>query len=251
MRFRPCIDIHQGKVKQIIGSTLNNKCQELQTNFVADMSAADFAVLYKKDKLFGGHIAMLDDSLETRQEAISALETFPKGLQIGGGITIQNAQEFLDRGASRVVVSSYIFTGDKFDREKLFELNRAIKKKYLVLDLSCRKKDDVYIVAKDKWQTFTDLKIDLKTMEFLAGYCDEFLIHSIDWEGKKQGVDRELLKLIGGFKKIPVTYAGGIGCYDEIEFIKEIGQGSIDFTIGSALDIFGGQLSYTKIKQIC
>lgn len=247
MLFRPCIDIHKGQVKQIVGSTLNSKNQNLQTNFVATESAAFFANLYKKDSLLGGHVIMLDDSIETKQEALSALTAFPGGLQIGGGITVENATTFLDSGASQVIVSSYIFTENKLDTNKLRNLNKVVGKNKLVLDLSCRKKDNEYVIVKNKWQTFTDLKINLNNLEMLAKYCSEFLIHGVDSEGKRQGIEIDLLKILRQFYTLPVTYAGGVKNLDDIDLIYIIGQKKIDFAIGSALDIFGGDLKYTDV----
>jgi len=247
MQFRPCIDIHDGKVKQIIGSSLSKDKVDLKTNFVATNSAVYFANLYKRDNLKSGHIIMLDKKEETKQEAIKALKIYPSGLQIGGGIQSLNAKEFLDAGASKVIVSSFIFTKDQLDVAKLKELTSIVGRDNLVLDLSCRKKGTDYYVVIDRWQTFTDFIISADSLQVLSRYCDEFLIHGVDVEGKKQGIDKELLRLLSNFDDIPITYAGGICSLDDIEVIRQIGKGKINFTVGSALDIFGGDLSYKEV----
>lgn len=247
MRFRPCIDIHKGKVKQIVGSTLNSKSQNLQTNFIAVESAVYFANLYKKDNLQGVHVIMLDDNAETKKEALNALAVFPGGLQIGGGITADNAQKYLDGGASKVIVGSYIFTDNKLDKIKLENLSQVVGKNRLVLDLSCRKRGDQYVVVKDKWQVFTDLIVNLNTLEMLSFYCSEFLIHSVDSEGKCQGIEIGLFKILSKFSTVPITYAGGIKDLAGIDSIYVVGEGKIDFTVGSALDIFGGKMKYSEV----
>ncbi|MBT4120542.1 MAG: phosphoribosylformimino-5-aminoimidazole carboxamide ribotide isomerase [Candidatus Magasanikbacteria bacterium] len=249
MQFRPCIDIHDGKVKQIIGSTLTNNFSVTE-NFVADKDASYFANLYKKDGLSGGHIIMLDKKEKTKKQALFALESFPDGLQIGGEINLDNAKKFISDGASRVIVTSYIFENGKLDFGKLQTLVDTIGKNRLILDLSCRKKDGKYYIVIDRWQTFTNLEVNLDTLNMLAKYCDEFLIHGVDVEGRKQGIEEELLKILKNFTKIPITYAGGIKDVGDIEKIKKIGNKKINFTVGSALDIFGGNLSYKKICKI-
>lgn len=248
MEFRPCIDIHQGKVKQIIGSTLNNENQKLKVNFVAAKDAAYFAKLYKRDDLFGGHIIMLDNSEQTKKETFKALESFPDGLQVGGGVTAENANEFLSKGVSQVIISSDIFTNDVLDKEKLRKLITTVGKNKIVLDLSCRKRgNNEYFVVIDKWQAFTNLVVNVATLAMLSEYCVEFLIHGVDVEGKKQGIDEQLLKILSKFQDLPVTYAGGIKNLSNIKRIEELGEGKINFTVGSALDIFGGDLSYQAV----
>jgi len=250
MRFRPCIDIHKGLVKQIVGSTLNSQGQDLQTNFVATQPSAYFANLYKKDNLPGGHVIILDNSEETIKEAKNALLAYPNGLQIGGGITTENAKEFLDAGAGQVIVSSCIFTDNKLDKTKLEKLSRTAGKNKLVLDLSCRKRGEEYVVVKDKWQTFTNLVVNLENLEMLSAYCAEFLVHGVDSEGKRQGIEIDLLKILSQFSTVPVTYAGGVKNLEDIELIYKAGKGEIDFTVGSALDIFGGNLKYADVVNL-
>ena len=245
-RFRPCIDIHDGQVKQIIGSTLMNG---LQTNFVSQYSPSFFAEKYKKDGLLGGHIVMLDCSPETEKVTIEALQIFPKGLHIGGGITEKNAQKFLDAGASKVIVSSYIFKDGKLNIEKLKKLSEIVGKERLVLDLSCRKKNDSYIVVTDKWETFTNLEISKETVEMLEKFVSEFLVHGVDQEGKQSGIEESLICILAECCTLPVVYAGGVQNREDIELINKLGKGKIDFTVGSALDLFGGDLSYKKIVE--
>ncbi len=249
MQFRPCIDIHKGKVKQIIGGSLNEQQGTVDTNFVSEKSSAYYARMYQNDQLRGGHVIMLDRTPETKQEALQSLKSFPNGLQIGGGITDQNAKEFLNAWASHVIVSSYIFENGKLSYEKLEKLIAITGKDRLVLDLSCRKKDDKYIVVIDRWQTFTNFEITIKNLKILSKYCSEFLIHGVDSEGKKQGIEKGLLETISLFNDIPITYAGGIRNFEDIKLIEQDGKGNIHFTIGSALDIFGGNLEYEKVIQ--
>ena len=248
MQFRPCIDIHNGKVKQIIGSTLSND-SFITENFVADKKASCFANLYKKDGLSGGHVIMLDREVKTREQALQALQAFPGGLQIGGGVTADNAKEFINAGASHVIVSSYIFENGKLSQEKIQSLVGTVGKEKIVFDLSCKQRSGKYYVVINRWQTFTNLEVSLDTLNMLAKYCDEFLIHGVDVEGKKQGVEENLLNILKDFSTIPITYAGGIRNLDDIEKVRQIGNDKINFTVGSALDIFGGNLKYNNIKK--
>ena len=234
--FRPCIDLHEGKVKQIVGGTLGDAV--LRTNFVSDHSAAWFAGLYKRDGLTGGHVVMLGPGNEI--EARAALEVFPGGLQIGGGINAQNARGWLDAGASHVIVTSRIFREGRVDWEQLGELVKTVGKNRLVLDLSCRKRGEDYFVVTDRWQKFTELAISQDTLQKLAGSCAEFLIHAADVEGLCRGIDRELVEKLGRWTPIPTTYAGGANSLGDLEEVTRLGRGKVDLTIGSALDIFGG-----------
>jgi phosphoribosylformimino-5-aminoimidazole carboxamide ribotide isomerase len=235
--FRPCIDLHEGKVKQIVGGTLGDS--SLRTNFVSDRPAAWFAELYKRDGLTGGHVVMLGPGNET--EARAALTTFPGGLQIGGGINAQNARGWLDAGASHVIVTSWIFREGRVDWERLGEMVKTIGKDRLVLDLSCRKRDEDYFVVTDRWQKFTEVTITSDTLKKLAGSCAEFLVHAADVEGLSRGIDRVLVEKLGRWTPIPTTYAGGANSLGDLEEVTKLGQGKVDLTIGSALDIFGGK----------
>ena len=234
--FRPCIDLHEGKVKQIVGGTLGDSGP--RTNFVSDRSAAWFAGLYRRDGLAGGHVIMLGPGNDT--EARAALAAFPGGFHIGGGVNEQNARGWLDAGASHVIVTSWVFREGRTDWERLGELVRTVGKNRLVLDLSCRKRGENYFIVTDRWQKFTEVTITADTIKKLAGSCAEFLVHAVDVEGLCRGIDRELVEKLGQWTPIPMTYAGGANSLNDLETVAHLGQGRIDLTIGSALDIFGG-----------
>jgi phosphoribosylformimino-5-aminoimidazole carboxamide ribotide isomerase len=236
--FRPCIDLHEGKVKQIVGGTLSDAPGQLRTNFVSDRPASWFAELYQRDGLRGGHVIMLGAGNE--EAARSALRAFPGGMHVGGGIRSDNARAWLEAGASHVIVTSWVFRDGHMDEQRLRELVQTIGKDRLVLDLSCRRRDDDYFVVTDRWQKFTDLKITRETLKTLAGSCAEFLVHAVDVEGLCRGVDGELVSRLGQWSPIPATYAGGASSLADLETVTQLGQGRIDLTIGSALDIFGG-----------
>lgn len=256
MRFRPCIDIHNGKVKQIVGGSLKDEGDQAKENFVSEQDAAFFAEKYRKDGVLGGHVILLNaiDSpwyQKTKEQAKLALQTYPGGLQVGGGITDENAKEFLAAGASHVIVTSFVFRDGRFQEENLKKLLKKIGKKHLVLDLSCRQKEGDYYIVTDRWQKFTSVRLDVSVLDKLAGYCDEFLIHAVDVEGKASGIETELVKMLGNWKQLPVTYAGGVGSFRDLMKLKELGQNQVDVTIGSALDLFGGMMEYEKVLQIC
>jgi phosphoribosylformimino-5-aminoimidazole carboxamide ribotide isomerase len=236
--FRPCIDLHEGKVKQIVGGTLSTEPGRLQTNFVSDRPAAWYATLYKRDGLQGGHVIMLGPGNEA--EARAALQAYPGGLHIGGGVNFDNARAWLDAGASHVIVTSWVFRGGQVDWERLAQIVGAIGRARLVLDLSCRKRGEAYFVVTDRWQKFTDLAISRESLEKLAAWSAEFLIHAVDVEGQCRGIDQELVSNLGQWSPIPTTYAGGASSLADLDAVTRLGQGRIDLTIGSALDIFGG-----------
>lgn len=255
MQFRPCIDIHNGKVKQIVGGSLLDTGNQAEENFVAEQDAAFYANLYKESNIKGGHIILLNKAgtpyyEEDVEQAKLALNAYPNGLQIGGGITADNAKQFLEMGASHVIVTSYVFREGKVDYERLNALVQAVGKEHLVLDLSCRKKDNQYYIVTDRWQTFTKEVISQEVIEKLQSYTDEFLIHAVDVEGKANGVERELVSMLSEYATIPITYAGGVGSYADIDVIRELGKGRLHITIGSALDLFGGTLSYDKVLSM-
>lgn len=252
MEFRPCIDIHNGKVKQIVGGSLRDAGNEAQENFVSEQDAAFYADLYKKEGIRGGHIILLNakDSEyyeATKQQAMLALSAYPKGLQVGGGITDSNAAQFLDAGASHVIVTSYVFCDGRIQFDRLEQLRREVGKEHLVLDLSCRKKEDSYFIVTDRWQKFTEEKVDTEILDCLSGYCDEFLVHAVDVEGKSGGIEEELAVLLGSWGKIPVTYAGGVGSFADLDRLGVLGRDRLNVTIGSALDLFGGPMEYEKV----
>lgn len=239
MKFRPCIDLHHGRVKQIVGSTLSDEQQEsLTTNFASDQPASHYAAMYKQDGLFGGHVIMLGPGNETA--ATGALQAFPDGLQLGGGITADNAALWLDRGASAVIVTSAVFKDGIVHEDRLEELVRAVGKERLVLDLSCRKKGDAYYIVTDRWQKFTQVAVSEQSLAYFANHCCEFLIHAVDVEGKCAGIEEELTEMLGRLSPIPTTYAGGVKNLADLYRVKELGLNRLDATIGSALDIFGG-----------
>ena len=234
--FRPCIDLHEGKVKQIVGGTLGEA--GLRTNFISEKSAAWFAELYRRDHLRGGHVIMLGAGNEA--EARAALQTFPGGLQIGGGMNSENARGWLDAGASHVIVTSWVFREGRVDWARLGEPVKTIGKEKLVLDLSCRRRAENYFVVTDRWQKFTDLVVNAETLKTFSEYCAEFLIHAVDVEGLCRGIDGELVEKLGVWSPLPMTYAGGANSLADLETVTKLGQGKVDLTIGSALDIFGG-----------
>ncbi len=237
MRFRPCIDLHQGQVKQIVGSTLREG-EKPATNFVATTPPAEFAQRYRRDNLRGGHVIMLGPGNE--QAASEALAAFPNGMQIGGGIDGDNAPLWLDRGASHVIVTSYVFRNGRLHRDRLARIVNAVGRNHLVLDLSCGQLDGRYVVMTDRWQKPTDFTIDSDHLEFLAESCSEFLIHATEVEGKQAGIDEQLVTLLGDIAPIPTTYAGGVCNQADVDAIARLGRNKLDFTVGSALDIFGG-----------
>ncbi|MFV1976051.1 MAG: phosphoribosylformimino-5-aminoimidazole carboxamide ribotide isomerase [Candidatus Scalindua sp.] len=248
MRFRPCIDLREGRVVQIIGSSLIDKNSEtLKTNFETDRSPEDFAKMYKEDNLPGGHVISLGPGNEGA--AFSALRAFPGGFHIGGGITPQNAIEYLDAGASHVIVTSYVFSNGRIDMDKLQLLQGTVGKNRLVLDLSCRKKGSDFWIVTDRWQKFTNVTICPEILNQLADHCDEFLVHGVDVEGKMEGIQTELIEILGKNSPIPVTYAGGVKALSDLDLVKEVGRNRVDLTIGSALDIFGGSIPYRSVVE--
>ena len=252
MEYRPCIDIHNGKVKQIVGASLRQEGDYAKENFVSERDADFFAQFYKEQNLYGGHVIMLNspDSPyydKTKEQALLALRTFPEGLMIGGGVTADNAEEFLDAGASHIILTSYVFHDGVVDYERLQNLYHRFGRDRIVLDLSCKKREESYFVVTDRWTTFTDAEVNLRLLSELAEYGSEFLIHAVDIEGKSSGVDEELITMLAEWDGIPITYAGGVGSYDDILKVKELGFGKINLTVGSALDLFGGPLNYETV----
>jgi phosphoribosylformimino-5-aminoimidazole carboxamide ribotide isomerase len=237
MRFRPCIDLHNGVVKQIVGASLQDGA-EPQTNFTTEQPASHFARRYCQDGLHGGHVIMLGPGNETA--AAAAVAAFPGGLQVGGGVNPQNAASWLQRGAAGVIVTSCIFQNGKLRRDRLQDMVNAVGAPRLILDLSCRKTDGRYVAMTNRWQTATDLEINASTLADLAASCCEFLIHATAVEGRQAGIDAELVALLGRSAPLPVTYAGGVRSMADVEQVRELGQGRLDFTVGSALDLFGG-----------
>lgn len=256
MEFRPCIDIHNGSVKQIVGGSLRDFGDKALENFVSKQDAAFYARLYREYEIANGHIIMLNPVTspyyeKTKQQALSALRAYPGGLQIGGGITPDNATEFLDAGASHVIVTSYVFKDGRIQYDRLDELVRKVGSGNLVLDLSARKKDGRYLIVTDRWQKYTETELTAQTLDELSRYCDEFLIHAVDVEGKADGIEEELALLLGEWGKIPVTYAGGVHSYEDLRLLKKIGKDRVHVTVGSALDLFGGPLKLKEVLREC
>mmetsp|Transcript_28754 Transcript_28754/g.39749 ORF Transcript_28754/g.39749 Transcript_28754/m.39749 type:complete len:306 (+) Transcript_28754:128-1045(+) len=258
VNFRPCIDLHKGKVKQIVGSTLKDLKQirgdglegscEPVTNFETEKSSAEFAQMYQQDRLTGGHVIMLSADEATKEAAFSALRAYPGGLQVGGGIRTDNAAQYLQAGASHVIVTSFVFREGRLDRARLKELVAEVGKERLVLDLSCRKdKEGKYKVVTDRWQVFSNFELCEENLLDLAESADELLVHGVDVEGMQLGIDEELVSLLGTLSPLPVTYAGGARTLEDLERVRVAGRNMVDVTVGSALDVFGGSLPYANV----
>jgi len=239
MKFRPCIDLHNGKVKQIVGSTLSDESPDaLRTNFTSELPSSHYARMYSRDNLYGGHVIMLGPGNEAA--ARGAFQAFPQGLQAGGGITSKNACYWLDQGAAAVIVTSYVFKEGQIFTDRLKEMLALVGRDKLVIDLSCRKRGDAYYVVTDRWQKFTTTQINPETLDYFSQFCFEFLIHAADVEGKCQGIAEDLVSDLAAWSPLPTTYAGGVRGLRDFLRIQELGKGRLDVTAGSSLDIFGG-----------
>ncbi|MCR5626522.1 MAG: phosphoribosylformimino-5-aminoimidazole carboxamide ribotide isomerase [Lachnospiraceae bacterium] len=255
MEFRPCIDIHNGVVKQIVGSSLKDEGNKAAENFIAEESAAFFSGIYKEKNLTGGHVIILNSADSeyyeaSKKAAFEALNAFRGGMQAGGGINAENAREFLDAGASHVIVTSYVFKDGRLNYDNLNRLTAAVGKERVVLDLSCRIRDGNYYVVTDRWQKFTEMVVNAALFEELSGYCDEFLVHAVDVEGKSGGIDKNLIEILSDVQ-YTVTYAGGVRDLSDIEKVKAYGRSRINVTVGSALKLFGGKLELDDIAKLC
>jgi phosphoribosylformimino-5-aminoimidazole carboxamide ribotide isomerase len=244
MRFRPCIDLRGGRVVQIVGGTLVEG-REPTTHFESDRSPAFYARMYRRDALPGGHVIALGPG--NHDAALTALNAFPGGMQMGGGVTPENAEVYLEAGASHVIVTSYVFRDGRIDMARLEKLATTVGTYRLVLDVSCRQHSGAYWVVTDRWQRFTDVRVDRGTLERLSAYCDEFLVHGVDVEGTRVGIAADLVRLLGDHSPLPVTYAGGAKTLDDLEQVKALGSGRVDLTMASALDIFGGSVPYREV----
>lgn len=259
MQFRPCIDIHNGKVKQIVGGSLQDAGDYARENFVSEKPSSWYAEMFRRDGLIGGHVILLNgkDSPHfeaTRAAAAEALAAYPGGLMVGGGINAENAASWLDAGASHVIVTSYVFRDGRINMDNLRALTENAGREHVVLDLSCRKRDGLYYICTDRWQKFTDTALSPALLRELSAYSDEFLVHGIDVEGKGNGFDRELVRLLADFaaeNETPVTYAGGIRDMDSLRELSRLGSSRIHATVGSALDIYGGAMSYREAVRFC
>ncbi|WVW83263.1 phosphoribosylformimino-5-aminoimidazole carboxamide ribotide isomerase [Kwoniella bestiolae CBS 10118] len=241
-QFRPCIDLHQGVVKQIVGGTLDltseGEDNGPKENFVATHPPSYFANLYKTNNLTGGHIIKLGPNNDSA--AKEALGSWEKGMQVGGGINEENAREWLDLGAEKIIVTSYLFPSGKFDEGRLKSLAEKVGKEKLVVDISCRKRENGWIVAMNGWKTLTDMYVTQESIRLIEQYCSELLIHAADVEGLCQGIDEELVTKLGEWVSIPTTYAGGAKDISDLQLVDTLSKGKVDLTFGSSLDIFGG-----------
>ena len=259
MRFRPCIDIHNGKVKQIVGGSLNGTVAA--ENFVSEQDAAWYACFYQEQGIRGGHVILLngvgtDGYEETKDQALSALRAYPGGLQVGGGITPENAEDYLNAGASQVIVTSYVFREGRIDRERLDQMVRTVGREHLVLDYSCRRKqedpeDTGYYIVTDRWSRYTDTVMNAELLKESEQYASEYLIHAVDVEGKARGIESDVAKILGAYKGVPVTYAGGIHSFEDLMQLAELGHGRVNVTVGSALDLFGGEMRFAEVLEFC
>lgn len=257
MKFKPCIDIHNGKVKQIVGGSLKDAGDFASENFISEKDSAYYAKLFKEDGIEGAHVILLNgrDSEfyeATKNEAYKALNAYPDKLQLGGGVNAENAKSIIEAGAGHVIVTSYVFSDGSINLDNLKALEKAVGASRIVLDLSARRKEDGFYVVTDRWQKFTDTKVTPEVFEYLGEFCDEFLVHGVDMEGKKQGIDRNLIEILAaGIERSSktVTYAGGIASYEDIDTILKLSDNKLDFTVGSALDLYGGSLSYKELAK--
>ncbi|MDD3703492.1 MAG: phosphoribosylformimino-5-aminoimidazole carboxamide ribotide isomerase [Victivallaceae bacterium] len=247
MEFRPCIDLHNGCVKQIVGSSLRDDSATAVENFVSTLPPEYYAEMYRKDNLTGGHVIMLGQG--NQHAARAALTAWPGGLQVGGGINAANARCWLDAGAAGVIVTSYIFSDGQIRHDRLNELVKNVGTERLILDLSCRKRGGRYFIVTDRWQNFTETEVNAESLGELAKSCSEFLIHAVDIEGKQAGIDETLITIIANSSPVPAVYAGGIRSLDDLKTIRRIGNGGVAYTVGSALDIFGGNLKYRDVVE--
>ena len=256
MKFRPCIDIHNGKVKQIVGGTLSDSDDSAKENFVSERDAAYFAHMFRQDGLEGGHVIMLNSRQspyfrETQEQALLALHSYPGGMMAGGGITAENADIYLDAGASHVIVTSYVFFNGEISYVNLEKLETEIGADKIVLDLSCSRKDNAYCIMTDRWQKYTRTPLTPELILHLSEHCAGFLIHGIDSEGRKNGIDFSLIRMLTAVHGVSVTYAGGISTFEDLEAIRRTGEDRIDVTVGSALSIYGGSMDYRQVLASC
>ncbi len=255
MRFRPCIDIHNGTVKQIVGGSLQDLGDQAKENFTSEKDAAFYADLYYDLGLTGGHVILLNPAdspnyAATKEQALHALSAHPGCLQVGGGITPTNAEAFLNAGASHVIVTSYVFSNGKINEVHLQELIHAVGKEHLVLDLSCKRVENKYFVVTDRWQKLTKTELNHETLDMLSCSCDEFLVHAADVEGKQTGIESSVAAMLGSWGKMPMTYAGGVHSFEDLRLLENLGRQKVDVTIGSALDIFGGTMPMKKVLDM-
>lgn len=186
----------------------------------------------------------------TKAQALKSTTCLP-GLECrsAGGITAENAAEYLEEGASHVIVTSYVFQNGQVRYDRLERLKKAVGKEHLVLDLSCRRRENSYYIVTNRWQTFTELRLIPEVLEELSGWCDEFLVHGVDVEGKASGTEEDLVRMLAAWNGLPITYAGGIGSMEDLREFARISGEKLDYTIGSALDLFGGKIPYAELTE--
>lgn len=255
MKFRPCIDIHNGQVKQIVGGSLKDWQDKAKENFVSQQDAGYYARLYQEKGLMGGHVILLNAADSpyyeaTKSQALLALREYPGGLMAGGGICPENAEEFLRAGASHVIVTSYVFHDGRIDMDRLDRLVKVVGKENLVLDLSARKLKGQYHIMTERWQNASEEILNHSMLDKLSEYSSEYLIHAVDVEGKSGGIEQELVDMLGQWGKLPMTYAGGVHNFEDLELLRRIGKNRLDVTIGSALSMFGGNMSLEKVLSV-
>ena len=233
---------------QIVGGSLDDENQtSTKINFISEQSPAYYAKLYRDTGLTGAHVIALGPGNEAA--AKTALEAWPNGLQMGGGVNPDNAIQWIQRGASHVIVTSCVFKDGQLHEGQLKKLVEAVGEKNIVLDLSCRRRQGAYRIVTDRWQKFTEWEVSPKNLEYLAQYCAEFLVHGADVEGLRGGMEEELIAMLGQYSPIPVTYAGGASALKDLDRVEELGAGKVDLTIGSALDIFGGDVLFEDVLK--
>lgn len=252
-KFVGCIDLHDGQVKQIVGGTLKDNDDSLETNFVSKYPPSYYAQLYLKNRIEGCHVIKLGPNNDAA--AMEALNAAPGFLQVGGGINDENCLQWLEK-ASKIIVTSWLFTKEgTFLMDRLQLLSNKCGPDRIVVDLSCRRTpDSKWVVAMNKWQTLTTLELNKETFTELSKYTDEFLIHAADVEGLCKGIETDLVTKLYEWtkdinKEVKIVYAGGAKSISDLELVDKLSNGTVDLTYGSSLDIFGGKL--VRFQDCC
>lgn len=258
-RYIGCIDIHDGQVKQIVGSTLTTNDQTLSTNYVSPHSPTYYAELYRKNGVLGTHVIKLGSTETNDRAAEEALAAWPGKLQVGGGVNLGNCKEWIEKGADKVIVTSWLFPEGQLSWDRLKQISDMVGKERLVVDVSCKRVIDEnegrveWVVAMNKWQTLTTTVLSQQLFTELREYCTEFLVHAADVEGLCQGIDEELVAQLGewcrGWDDISVVYAGGARSFQDLELVEKLSHGKVDLTYGSSLDIFGGSVKFQDLVE--
>ncbi|KAF6005708.1 hypothetical protein HII12_005282 [Brettanomyces bruxellensis] len=238
-----CIDIHGGKVKQIVGGTLNqddteqskNTCKSnLETNFVSEKSSSYYAKLYEEHGIIRTHVIKLGSLEENNRVAIEALKAWPKHLQIGGGINDTNAKYWIQQGADKVIVTSWLFPKGQFDKSRLERISQLVGKEHLVVDLS-------YFDAGGVEQG--------RLLSYSRGTARNSSFMQLMLKAFCKGIDQELVAKLAEWCTSPIVYAGGAKSIDDLKLVDKLSHGRVDLTFGSALDLFGGKL--VRFKDCC